>query len=103
MNEIFALILALACFLVIVWGCRTLPRDGWQMLATLPIRSLADGRWQGINLTWYGVLTANAYLVALTILIILLGRPGSLVRGHDSGDRHALDLCPIITPDGEDR
>ncbi len=43
------------------------------MLATLPIRSLADGRWQGINLTWYGVLTANAYLVALTILIILLG------------------------------
>jgi len=73
MNEIFALILALACFLVIVWGCRTLPRDGWQMLATLPIRSLADGRWQGINLTWYGLLTANAYLVALTILIILLG------------------------------
>jgi prolipoprotein diacylglyceryltransferase len=55
------------------WGFKVLPRDGWQMLATLPIRPLENGRWQGINLTWYGLLTANAYLAALMMLIILLG------------------------------
>lgn len=43
------------------------------MLATLPIRPLGNGQWQGVNLTWYGLLTANAYLLGLLLLIILLG------------------------------
>lgn len=73
MNQLFLLVLTILCALMLFWGFRILPRDGWQMLATLPIRPLGDGQWQGINLTWYGLLTANAYLAGLTILIILLG------------------------------
>lgn len=73
MNELFVFFLAAACLSMIGWGCRVLPRHGWQMLATLPIKPLGNGRWQGINLTWYGLLTANAYLAALTVLIVLLG------------------------------
>ena len=72
-NELFVLILLILFGTMLAWGFRVLPRNGWQMLATLPIRPLGNGQWQGINLTWYGLLTANAYLVALTLLIILLG------------------------------
>ncbi len=72
-NELFVLFLLIAFGLMLTWGFRVLPRDGWQMLATLPIRPLGNGQWQGVNLTWYGLLTANAYLIGLLLLIILLG------------------------------
>ncbi len=72
-NELFVLFLLTGSGLLLAWGFRVLPRDGWQMLATLPIRPLGNGQWQGVNLTWYGLLTANAYLAGLTMLIVLLG------------------------------
>jgi prolipoprotein diacylglyceryltransferase len=72
-NVYFVLLLSIASGLLLAWGFRVLPRDGWQMLATLPVKPLGNGAWQGMNLTWYGLLTANAYLVALSMLIILLG------------------------------
>lgn len=74
MTELgFLLLLLILSSLMLFWGFRVLPRDGWQMLATLPIRPQINGQWQGLNLTWYGLLTANAYLAALMMLIILLG------------------------------
>lgn len=72
-NLWFVLLLTVISSLMLIWGFRVLPRDGWQMLATLPIKPLENGIWQGENLTWYGLLTANAYLFALSMLIILLG------------------------------
>jgi prolipoprotein diacylglyceryltransferase len=73
MNLWFVLLLSLLCGLMMAWGFKVLPRDGWQILATLPLKPLGKGQWQGLNLTWYGLLTANAYLLAVTMLIILLG------------------------------
>jgi len=73
MNELFVIILALICALTLTWGFRVLPRDGWQILATLPVKPLDNGQWMGINLIWYGLLTANAYLAAISILMVLLG------------------------------
>jgi len=78
----FVLLLALACFLVLAWGFRTLPGENWQILAAMPRRRDASGTWQGLNLTWYGLLTANAYLAATAILFLLLGTlhvPGGAV------------------------
>jgi len=80
-NQVFILLLSAVCSLLMVWGFRILPRDGWQMLAVLPIRPLGNGQWQGLNLTWYGLLTANAYLAALTMLIILLSAAGVELTG----------------------
>ncbi len=73
LNELFVGILFLLFGAMLIWGFRVLPRDGWQMLATVPLKPLGNGQWQGVNLTWYGLLTANAYLVALSLLLILLG------------------------------
>ena len=72
-NELFVLFLLVFFGSMLVWGFRVLPREGWQILATLPIRPLGNGQWQGVNLTWYGLLTANAYLIGMLLLIILLG------------------------------
>lgn len=80
-NEIFVLLLLMICGLMLFWGFRVLPRNGWQMLATLPVRPLGNGQWQGMNLTWYGLLTANAYLAALSVLVILLGAAGVPLSG----------------------
>lgn len=72
-NAIFLLVLSGLFSAIIVWGCKVLPREGWQILASLPALRDGEGRWRGRNLTWYGVLTANAYLAAVCMLLILLG------------------------------
>ncbi len=72
-NELFVLVLALATIPVLFWGFRVLPGRGWQMLATLPVRKGKNPCNEGTNLTWYGLLTANAYAAALALLFVLLG------------------------------
>lgn len=72
-NELFVLVLALVTIPVLFWGFRVLPGRGWQMLATLPVRKGKEPCNEGTNLTWYGLLTANAYAAALALLFVLLG------------------------------
>jgi prolipoprotein diacylglyceryl transferase len=69
----FMLILTILAALYLFWGFRVLPRERWQILAAVPVRKEGSGNWAGTNLTWYGLLTANAYLVAVAVLFILLG------------------------------
>jgi len=63
------------------WGFRYLPAERWQIVATLPIDKTPEGAWQGVNLTWYGLLTANAYLIAVLVLLVLLGSLGVSAMG----------------------
>lgn len=63
------------------WGFRYLPNERWQIVATVPTNKTHNGSWRGINLTWYGLLTANAYLVAVVILLVLLGSLGVSLTG----------------------
>lgn len=60
------------------WGFSYLPAERWQIVATVPAKKDPQGGgWLGINLTWYGLLTANAYLVAVAVLLVLLGSVGA--------------------------
>lgn len=58
---------------VLPWCFRHLPREHWQILATLPRRKTAGGHWHGTNLTVYGAITAAAYALAAAIALVLLG------------------------------
>ena len=58
------------------WGFTVLPGEGWQVVASVPSTRNEQGQWQGINFTWYGLLSANAYLVAVTVLLVLMGAVG---------------------------
>ncbi len=75
-NELFVIGLAAASALYLGWGFRHLPGEKWQILATLPIHADESGRWQGINFTWYGLLMANAVLVSVVMVFLLLGAIG---------------------------
>jgi hypothetical protein len=58
------------------WGFRVLPGERWQVVASVPSVQTGQGQWKGINFTWYGLLSANAYLVAVTVLLVLMGAVG---------------------------
>jgi len=58
------------------WGFRVLPDEKWQIVASMPSAKTGEGEWRGINFTWYGLLTANAYLVAVAVLLVLMGSVG---------------------------
>lgn len=75
-DILFLLSLGLLFTLTLPLAFRHLPREGWQVIATVPLKRLPDGRWQGLNLTWYGLLSANAYLFAVAMLLILAGSAG---------------------------
>jgi hypothetical protein len=52
------------------WGFKSLPREKWQIMAVLPRHKTGTG-WQGLNLTYYGLLSANAYTFAVILFLIL--------------------------------
>jgi len=58
------------------WGFRVLPGERWQVVASMPVARTERGEWRGINFTWYGLLSANAYLVAVVVLLVLMGAVG---------------------------
>jgi hypothetical protein len=70
---IFVIALTAALFGLMGWGFKVLPGERWQMLATVPLWKDAAGNWRGLNLTWYGLLTATAYTLAVAVVFILLG------------------------------
>jgi hypothetical protein len=71
-TTLIALIsLAVPLLLVSAWSFRNLPGESWQFIAAVPLSREGKG-WKGINFTWYGAITATAYLTALIIAHILL-------------------------------
>ncbi|RNC70399.1 MAG: prolipoprotein diacylglyceryl transferase [Desulfuromonadales bacterium] len=63
------------------WGIRCLPAERWQMAAAVPVARDPDGGWRGVNITWYGILSANAYGAAALLFLALaatLGAPLTL-------------------------
>ena len=58
------------------WGFRVLPGERWQVVASMPVAKTEKGEWNGINFTWYGLLSANAYLIAVMVLLVLMGAVG---------------------------
>lgn len=72
-HLLFVLSLGLVLSFVLAWAFRTLPRERWQILATLPIRKNEAGEWLGVNLTFYGLITASATTFGLALFILLVG------------------------------
>lgn len=67
----FILLFGILCYAYLSWGILVLPKERWQFLATLPRQRTSEGLWSGTNLTWYGLLSANAYLVAVVVFLTL--------------------------------
>jgi hypothetical protein len=72
-DEAFVLVLAVLFAALLSWGFRSLPLEGWQIAASVPISKDDSGLWRGLNLTYYGILTANANVVGAAMMFILMG------------------------------
>jgi hypothetical protein len=81
--------------LLLTWGFKALPRERWQILAAIPVYKNGDGAWRGVNLTFYGLFTANAMAVAALLLVIMLGSLGLSL--HEVGIV-LLPLFSLCTP-----
>ncbi len=93
-NYLFLLSLTVLCAVALNWGFRRLPGRQWQICATVPSYDGTTGSWQGTNLTWYGIITASANLVALLVVFCLLGSIG-VPRGAMLMIAAALLVCAL--------
>jgi len=80
-------------FTLISLGGRILPGERWQMLASVPLAKNADGSWRGLNLTWYGALSALAYALATAVAVVLLASVGMGLSGLVLMVAGMLGLC----------
>ena len=69
----FITVVALAMGVLMTWGFMQLPKERWQIFAAIPLFKNGNNSWNGLNLTYYGIISANAYLFSLAMMIILLG------------------------------
>jgi hypothetical protein len=72
-SETFVLSLGLLLGILATWAFKRLPDERWQFLASVPIMKDSSGRWHGLNFTYYSLLTANALVFGVGLLIVLLG------------------------------
>jgi prolipoprotein diacylglyceryltransferase len=75
-NELFVVGSAIIFAFILYWGCRYLPGERWQIIASLPLKNNDDGSWSGVNITYYGFLSACAQVVAVSMFSILAGSVG---------------------------
>jgi hypothetical protein len=93
LNLSFVAALVLGFLALIVWGVRTLPAEGWQMLAAVPITKSEDGSWRGLNLTFYGFFSATATAFGFGIMLLLLASVGMPVALSFSLALFVLMVC----------
>ena len=80
MNALFVLTLGTCLTLLLRWGFKTLPQEQWQIMATVPRRKQGWGLWVGANLTYYGLITACAGVLAMIIFLLLMASASVPVR-----------------------
>jgi hypothetical protein len=63
----------------------------------------ASGSWKGINLTYYGLLTASAYVIAIEMLVYPYGcHQDSFERDIDHGSNSVTKLHSGIEAYGQE-
>lgn len=72
-NELFVIGSAIFFVCILYWGCRYLPGERWQIIASFPMKKNINGSWTGVNITYYGLLIACAQVIAVSVFCILMG------------------------------
>jgi len=74
------------------WAFRNLPRERWQVLASLPLSKSGED-WEGLNLTYYGFFSATASAAGAALFIVLTGAAGVPLAGALSVAGLMLAVC----------
>jgi hypothetical protein len=73
MEEWFVAGLGVCLGLFLRWAFKTLPGEGWQILASMPLVRTGPSTWQGVNITYYGLLIALSVVAANAVMLLLMG------------------------------
>lgn len=92
-SLIFLLVFSCLLGLLLAWGFAHLPGERWQILAVVPVAKDGDGRWLGVNLTYYGLFIATGQLVAVCLLLTLLGSARISLAGTVAVTAMLLLVC----------
>lgn len=76
MIELFVGSLSILFVSALAWAFKSLPAERWQFVASIPLHKHNDGHWIGLNLTFYGLLTAISYVVSVAAMIVMAGAVG---------------------------
>ena len=77
LENLFIVVLAAVFCLVYGIAFRVLPGERWQVFASVPLTKNGDGSWNGVNLTYYGLLSATGYTFSLAVLSVMLASAGA--------------------------
>jgi prolipoprotein diacylglyceryltransferase len=92
-NLIFLLVFSCLLMLLLAWGFAHLPGERWQILAVVPVAKDGEGRWLGVNLTYYGLFIATGQLLAVCLLLTLLGSARISLAGTVTATAMLLLVC----------
>jgi len=72
-------IISLAVLFIAIYSIafRILPGEKWQVFASIPVSKIENGQWHGVNITYYGILTATGYTIAFIIFFIMMSAAGT--------------------------
>ncbi|MGD9082733.1 MAG: prolipoprotein diacylglyceryl transferase [Desulfobacterales bacterium] len=72
-NTLFIAAIAVIITVLFQRSFKSLPKEKWQIIGTVPKEKIDDNKWLGVNFTYYGFFNASAYVFATALIFILLG------------------------------
>ncbi|MFH1138989.1 MAG: prolipoprotein diacylglyceryl transferase family protein [Pseudomonadota bacterium] len=75
-TGIFVGSFAVVYLVILRWACRTLPGERWQIFASIPLRKNGSGDWQGLNITFYGLIVSAGYTTGSAMVLVMMGAAG---------------------------
>jgi prolipoprotein diacylglyceryltransferase len=68
--------IGIICRSAILLGRNKLPCERWQFFASIPVSKEAEGSWQAVNITWYGLILSTSTIFAVGVYLVMLGAVG---------------------------
>lgn len=75
-NTIFSVLLCSILLIIYLVAFKALPGERWQVFASIPVHKNDNGRWKGVNITYYGIILSTGYVIAVMLFFILASSAG---------------------------
>ncbi len=69
---------SLGSFLAVMFylAFRKFPGERWQVFAAVPVSKIDGEKWKAVNITYYGILTATGFIMAILMVLIMSSASG---------------------------
>ncbi|MGD8834266.1 MAG: prolipoprotein diacylglyceryl transferase [Desulfobacteraceae bacterium] len=92
-NLIFVSVLGLLLGGLYFFGFQRFTGERWQFIGAIPLGKEEDGRWRGLNLTYYGLFNANACTLSVLIVYMLMSAGGLSLTASNLIIASVMGVC----------